>query len=209
MNFAKPIDHSIFFEGGKTGILLIHGLGGTPAELKVVAAGLRKEGFTVSCCKLAGHCGTEEDLIETGCHFESMCATSQTFGSPTPRTASRFTPRARANGRPSTPGPATYRKARATTPARTPISASVGAESGRMTTIEIANAATHPPASGAAKAPANLEYSNNCSTTVKPAPRNTSAQYALASSAARLPAGLAAAPSRARCDEPASTLCGG
>lgn len=66
MNFAKPIDHSLFFEGGKTGILLIHGLGGTPAELKVVAAGLRKEGFTVSCCKLAGHCGTEEDLIETG-----------------------------------------------------------------------------------------------------------------------------------------------
>ena len=32
MNFAKPIDHSIFFEGGKTGILLIHGLGGTEAE---------------------------------------------------------------------------------------------------------------------------------------------------------------------------------
>jgi carboxylesterase len=66
MNFSKPIDHSLFFEGGKTGILLIHGLGGTPAELKVVASGLQKEGFTVSCCTLAGHCGTEEDLIETG-----------------------------------------------------------------------------------------------------------------------------------------------
>lgn len=66
MNFAKPMDHSLFFEGGRTGILLIHGLGGTPAELKVVASGLQKEGFTVSCCELAGHCGKEEDLIETG-----------------------------------------------------------------------------------------------------------------------------------------------
>lgn len=68
MNFAKPIDHSLYFEGGKTGILLIHGLGGTPAELKVVASGLRKEGFSVSCCQLAGHSGTENDLIKTGWH---------------------------------------------------------------------------------------------------------------------------------------------
>jgi carboxylesterase len=66
MNVVKPVDHSLFFPGGKTGILLIHGLGGTPAELKVVATGLQKEGFTVSCCELAGHCGTEEDLIKTG-----------------------------------------------------------------------------------------------------------------------------------------------
>lgn len=65
---TQPIDHSLFFEGGKTGILLIHGLGGTPAELKMVAAGLQKQGFTVSCCELAGHCGTEEDLIKTGWH---------------------------------------------------------------------------------------------------------------------------------------------
>ncbi len=66
MNVVKPEDQSLFFPGGKTGILLIHGLGGTPAELKVVATGLQKEGFTVSCCELAGHCGTEEDLIKTG-----------------------------------------------------------------------------------------------------------------------------------------------
>lgn len=63
---TQPVDHSLFFEGGKTGILLIHGLGGTPVELKVVATGLQKEGFTVSCCELAGHCGTEEDLMKTG-----------------------------------------------------------------------------------------------------------------------------------------------
>jgi carboxylesterase len=65
MNFAKQ---SLFFTGGKTGILLIHGLGGAPAELKVVATGLQNEGFTVSCCQLAGHCGTEEDLITTSWH---------------------------------------------------------------------------------------------------------------------------------------------
>lgn len=62
MNFAKQ---SLFLTGGKTGILLIHGLGGAPAELKVVATGLQSEGFTVSCCQLAGHCGTEADLIGT------------------------------------------------------------------------------------------------------------------------------------------------
>jgi carboxylesterase len=65
MNFAKQ---SLFLTGGKTGILLIHGLGGAPAELKVVATGLQSEGFTVSCCQLAGHCGTAEDLITTGWH---------------------------------------------------------------------------------------------------------------------------------------------
>jgi carboxylesterase len=65
MNFAKQ---SLFLTGGKTGILLIHGLGGAPAELKVVATGLQSEGFTVSCCQLAGHCGTAEDLITTSWH---------------------------------------------------------------------------------------------------------------------------------------------
>jgi carboxylesterase len=63
---TQLVDHALFFVGGRTGILLIHGLGGTPVELKVVATGLQKEGFTVSCCELAGHCGSEEDLIATG-----------------------------------------------------------------------------------------------------------------------------------------------
>ena len=62
----KPEDNSLFYPGGCTGIVLIHGLGGTPAELKTVAQGLQREGFTVSCCQLAGHCRTEADLIATG-----------------------------------------------------------------------------------------------------------------------------------------------
>ncbi len=46
-------------------MLLIHGLGGTPLELKTVARGLAARGWTVSCCQLAGHCGTEDDLLAT------------------------------------------------------------------------------------------------------------------------------------------------
>ncbi len=58
-------DKSLHFEGNRIGILLIHGLGGTPVEMKMTARGLNKAGLTVSCCQLAGHCGTEEDLIKT------------------------------------------------------------------------------------------------------------------------------------------------
>ena len=55
----------IFLAGGSTGILLIHGLGGTPVELKLVARGLHAAGYTVHCCTLAGHCGTESYLANT------------------------------------------------------------------------------------------------------------------------------------------------
>jgi carboxylesterase len=60
------VDRSYTFAGGRTGFLLIHGLGGTPVELKFVAKGLAREGFTVHCCQLAGHCGSEADLLATG-----------------------------------------------------------------------------------------------------------------------------------------------
>ena len=59
-------DKSLHFPGNRVGILLIHGLGGTPTEMKTTARGFAKAGYTVSCCQLAGHCGTEEDLTETG-----------------------------------------------------------------------------------------------------------------------------------------------
>ena len=66
---GKRGDHSLLFRGssarGRTGVLLIHGLGGTPVELKTVARGLAARGWTVSCCQLAGHCGTEDDLLAT------------------------------------------------------------------------------------------------------------------------------------------------
>jgi carboxylesterase len=55
-------DHSIVYPGNRTGFLLIHGLGGTPVEMRFVARGIAQAGYTVHCPQLAGHCGTFEDL---------------------------------------------------------------------------------------------------------------------------------------------------
>lgn len=52
--------------GGRVGVLLIHGLCGTPAEVRYVALGLGRAGYTVHCPQLAGHGGSREDVIETG-----------------------------------------------------------------------------------------------------------------------------------------------
>lgn len=59
------IDRSLRLSGGRTGILLIHGLGGTPIEMRFIAVGLARAGYTVSCPQLAGHCGTAHDLKAT------------------------------------------------------------------------------------------------------------------------------------------------
>lgn len=48
----------------RTGVLLVHGLTGTPAEMRVLAKGLHRRGFTVYAVQLAGHCGAMEDLVE-------------------------------------------------------------------------------------------------------------------------------------------------
>ena len=42
-------DLSTLYEGNRTGVLLIHGLGGTPVEMKTVAKRLNKAGHTVLC----------------------------------------------------------------------------------------------------------------------------------------------------------------
>ncbi len=55
-------DHTIKIKGGKIGVLLVHGLAGTPAEVRYVAGGLARLGYTVHCPQLAGHGGTEADL---------------------------------------------------------------------------------------------------------------------------------------------------
>jgi len=63
----KPVspDRSVFHKGGRVGFLLIHGLGGTPVELRFVAQGLMRAGHTVLCCQLAGHCGTPQQLRDS------------------------------------------------------------------------------------------------------------------------------------------------
>ena len=59
---AQLPDRSTFIEGGPMGFLLVHGLGGTPVELRFVAEGLARAGHTVHCCQLAGHCSTPAEL---------------------------------------------------------------------------------------------------------------------------------------------------
>ena len=52
-------------EAGRTGVLLVHGLTGTPNEMRLLARGLNRAGFTVYAVQLAGHCGSMEDLVAT------------------------------------------------------------------------------------------------------------------------------------------------
>lgn len=52
-------------ERAETGVLLIHGLTGTPNEMRILARGLNNAGFTVYAVQLAGHCGTLNDLLES------------------------------------------------------------------------------------------------------------------------------------------------
>jgi carboxylesterase len=58
-------DGHILLDGGQVGILLIHGLGGTPLDVKFVAQALNRAGHTVYCPLLAGHGGTVELLNTT------------------------------------------------------------------------------------------------------------------------------------------------
>ncbi|MFJ7566573.1 alpha/beta hydrolase [Herminiimonas sp. NPDC097707] len=58
-------EHEFLFEGGRTGVLLIHGLTGTPNEMRLLGKGLHRAGHTVYGMQLAGHCGTTDDLIAT------------------------------------------------------------------------------------------------------------------------------------------------
>lgn len=60
----KPSE--FYLRGGRAGVLLIHGLTGTPTEMRFVGNGLNRAGFTVLGMQLAGHCGDEADLLATG-----------------------------------------------------------------------------------------------------------------------------------------------
>lgn len=51
--------------GGNVGVLLMHGLCGTPAEMRFVANSLARQGYTVHCPQLAGHGGTIDDVKAT------------------------------------------------------------------------------------------------------------------------------------------------
>ena len=55
-------DVSFKLKGGRIGILLLHRLCGTPTEMRFVANGLARHGYTVCCPQLAGHCGSEAEI---------------------------------------------------------------------------------------------------------------------------------------------------
>jgi carboxylesterase len=52
-------------EAARCGVLLIHGLTGTPNEMRLLGKGLNRAGYTVYAVQLAGHCGTHDDLLRT------------------------------------------------------------------------------------------------------------------------------------------------
>ena len=58
-------DYSFTIRGNRVGVLLLHGLGGTPVEMQDIATAIATAGYTVMCPQLAGHCGTYEDLRES------------------------------------------------------------------------------------------------------------------------------------------------
>lgn len=55
-----------FLEGGKDGVLLIHGFTGSTAELQPMGKYFHELGYTVSAPLLAGHGVTPEEMMQTG-----------------------------------------------------------------------------------------------------------------------------------------------
>ena len=58
MEGAEPF----FLPGGSTGVLLVHGFTGLPAELSMMGEYLQQRGCTVLGVRLAGHGTTVEDM---------------------------------------------------------------------------------------------------------------------------------------------------
>lgn len=56
---------SFQLRGGSTGVLLIHGFTGNPAELRLLGEHFNRKNFSVNCPRLAGHGTNERDLMRT------------------------------------------------------------------------------------------------------------------------------------------------
>jgi carboxylesterase len=66
LKLAPPPKPAFFLEGGPVGVLLVHGLTGTPTEMRYLGLGLHRAGYTVYGMRLAGHCAGEAELLRTG-----------------------------------------------------------------------------------------------------------------------------------------------
>ena len=63
-----PDSHARFYSGGKIGVLVIHGFGGSPVSVDPWAKALHGEGFTVSVPRLPGHGSSWVELNKTNYH---------------------------------------------------------------------------------------------------------------------------------------------
>jgi len=69
----------VLLSGGRVGFLLVHGLGGTPAEVRLLAQGLNRQGYTVLCPLLRGHGGS--DLLLSATNWSQWLETvEQAYG---------------------------------------------------------------------------------------------------------------------------------
>jgi len=62
-NQIIPTTEPFFFQGGRTGVLLVHGFTGTPKEVRWMGEDLHKNGYTVLGIRLTGHATKPEDMI--------------------------------------------------------------------------------------------------------------------------------------------------
>lgn len=72
---TRDEEGQLMLPGGRVGFLLMHGLGGTPVELRFVAQGLNRAGYTVLCPLMAGHGGS--DLLLSTTHWQDWVASAE------------------------------------------------------------------------------------------------------------------------------------
>lgn len=72
---TRDEEGQMMLPGGSTGFLLMHGLGGTPVELRFVAQGLNRAGYTVLCPLMRGHGGS--DLLLSTTKWEDWLASAE------------------------------------------------------------------------------------------------------------------------------------
>lgn len=65
MSSVSSLNDAFFASGDRVGYLLVHGLAGTPAEVRFIAQSLARRGHTVLCPLLAGHGKSRADLDAT------------------------------------------------------------------------------------------------------------------------------------------------
>ncbi len=72
---AEPPTDAFFLPGGDRGCLLVHGLTGTPYEMRYLGERLHGAGYTVAGVRLAGHASSVEELER--CRWQDWYASAE------------------------------------------------------------------------------------------------------------------------------------